>query len=81
MREPDARAFAAVVQQAGHQEVGVGRIGPSQSGRHVKAVAPVGDRHGIEERRLGGRQPAGEIRALARGDAGVKISPRPPNPG
>ena len=81
MHEAYARAFPTVVQQAGHQEVRIGRARASQSGSDVKAVAPVADGHGIEENQLCGRQPAGEVRAFARGNAGVEIPPRPVNPG
>src|ERR1035437_8769242 len=75
MDEPNARALAAIVQQAGHQKIGVGRVGRAQGRHDVKTVAPIGHQHGIEQGQLRRRQPARQLCPLFGRHAGVEIGP------
>ena len=64
MPEPDRAALAGVVEEARQEHVGVGHAGRPECGHDVEAVAPVGDRHPVEEGELGRRQPLGQRRSL-----------------
>jgi hypothetical protein len=57
-------AFARVMQQARHQEVGISMPTASKLGDYIEAMPTVGSMHRVEQRYLLRREPRSQLIAL-----------------